>query len=469
MKTVLERAAFVFSIIVAAVASASMPVPATAQNYKYLLPQGGENAKPYEPGVQLNPNRGSGPTALDQARQYQEQQRQEQERKEREAYNLKRQLGEAVYQSQKAFVTQRYDAADHSRLSVSRTLGLDARFHREDRIINGTSVMDCAQRCDAEGSACNSFDFQYSNGACTLSTWDSRTGELRSDNGFSHFEKRGIERNYATLRASILNEYDYVNDRLPANSKPRTQIGSVTINECSQACSGDANCFGFNYMPVPGSAACIIYGQELLNAPKQASPLPAGQVDLFIRKATNTAINAARFEVHAQYIPDSFQAVDICNAAAAGQNAAWIGRWWNEAGSGRGQGRCTVTREASRIPPGPVTPCIAALMGPNQYKEGKVEFYPYEFAQNLCQSSEQSSDPAVCLHYVMSGWVAWDKQGVAQKPNPYTKWDIYNALNLCRGAKQGMGQTLVQCMEGRVAVGKGWIEATNMCRPSMAN
>ena len=159
MKKVLGSAAFIFpvSMVLAVAAAAIFPVPAAAQNYQYLIPRGGENAKPYEPGVQLNPNGGSGPTALEQARRYQEQQRQEQERKEREAYNLKRQLGEAVYQSQKAFVTQRYDAADHSRLSVSRTLGLDARFHREDRIINGTSVMDCAQRCDAEGSACNRF------------------------------------------------------------------------------------------------------------------------------------------------------------------------------------------------------------------------------------------------------------------------------------------------------------------------
>ncbi|MEZ5879014.1 MAG: PAN/Apple domain-containing protein [Tepidamorphaceae bacterium] len=471
MKKVLGSAAFIFpvSMVLAVAAAAIFPVPAAAQNYQYLIPRGGENAKPYEPGVQLNPNGGSGPTALEQARRYQEQQRQEQERKEREAYNLKRQLGEAVYQSQKAFVTQRYDAKDYSKLNVSRTYGLDGRFHRENRIVNGTSVMDCAQRCDAEGSGCNSFEFRYSDGQCTLSTWDSRTGALQYDNDVSHFEKRGIERNYATLRASILNEYDLVNDQLPAHIKLRAQIGSVTINQCNQACSSDANCFGFNYMPNPSIAACLIYGQELLNASRQASPGPAGQLDLFIRKATNTAINAARFEVNTRYIPDHAQAVSICNDAAARQNAAWIGRWWNEAGSGRAQGRCTMTRQASRTPPGPVTPCIAALMGPNQYKEGKVEFYPYEFAQNLCQRSELASDPAVCLHYVMSGWVAWDKQGVAQKPNQYTKWDIYNALNLCRGAKQGMGQTLVQCMEGRVAVGKGWVEATNMCRPSMAN
>ena len=103
------------------------------------------------------------------------------------------------------------------------------------------------------------------------------------------------------------------------------------------------------------------------------------------------------------------------------------------------------------------SPCRARMSEPNKWKKNEVQKFDDALVADLCERQEQSTGPADCFQYVMSGNVAWDTG-----PPPRVNWQPANALKLCKMTPHGTATA--QCFETLVARKTPWAEAIESCR-----
>ncbi|MEM8649889.1 MAG: hypothetical protein AAGF54_05105 [Pseudomonadota bacterium] len=100
--------------------------------------------------------------------------------------------------------------------------------------------------------------------------------------------------------------------------------------------------------------------------------------------------------------------------------------------------------------------CRDRLNGPNIFAAGEpVQNYGDAIANQVCGELRSHIGPAVCMHYVMSGRIAYDSQG-------RNKWAPENAARLCRENQNT--QVRLDCFNQQIAAGHGWNNAIETCR-----
>ncbi|MCZ4291279.1 hypothetical protein [Hoeflea alexandrii] len=99
--------------------------------------------------------------------------------------------------------------------------------------------------------------------------------------------------------------------------------------------------------------------------------------------------------------------------------------------------------------------CRDFLNGPNQYAGNQSVTYEPGIIDRVCGDMRMDVRPANCMHYVMSGNVAWDRQGNAA-------WQPANAADLCSQSTD-IGAR-IQCFNIQIAHGADWYSSIQACR-----
>ena len=90
-----------------------------------------------------------------------------------------------------------------------------------------------------------------------------------------------------------------------------------------------------------------------------------------------------------------------------------------------------------------------------QKRLGQFGNYSRDIAVTVCGNRPNDVNPANCMRYVMSGEVAWNRDGSSQ-------WQPRNAANLCHESRN-TGQT-VRCFSRSIDQGLHWSAAIERCR-----
>ncbi|EDQ33077.2 hypothetical protein HPDFL43_16416 [Hoeflea phototrophica DFL-43] len=98
--------------------------------------------------------------------------------------------------------------------------------------------------------------------------------------------------------------------------------------------------------------------------------------------------------------------------------------------------------------------CRDFLNGPNSYAGNSVRIHAPEIVDAVCGNLRMDVRPAVCMHIVTSGNVAWNQTGASQ-------WEDANAASLCYQS-QNPGLR-IDCFLREVKRGNEWYVAVNIC------
>lgn len=99
--------------------------------------------------------------------------------------------------------------------------------------------------------------------------------------------------------------------------------------------------------------------------------------------------------------------------------------------------------------------CRDYLNGPNSFYGNQTVNYGNAIADRVCGQARMDVRPAVCMHQVMSGAVAWNQQGA-------NGWEPGNAADLCHQTVNPAGR--ISCFATQVSVGVPWNTAIAFCK-----
>ncbi len=98
--------------------------------------------------------------------------------------------------------------------------------------------------------------------------------------------------------------------------------------------------------------------------------------------------------------------------------------------------------------------CRDYLNGPNAYAGNQARSYSKEIVDGVCGSLRMDVRPAVCMHYIMGGNLAWDLNG-------NTSWQEDNAAALCY--QNTNVNKRISCFSNEIAKGNDWYVGINVC------
>lgn len=101
--------------------------------------------------------------------------------------------------------------------------------------------------------------------------------------------------------------------------------------------------------------------------------------------------------------------------------------------------------------------CRDYLNGPNSFSGNQSTNYGNEIANRVCDQARMDVRPAVCMHQIMAGYVAWDQQGS-------NNWMPGNAADLCHQTVNPAGR--IGCFSAQINAGIPWNTAIVICKPT---
>lgn len=99
--------------------------------------------------------------------------------------------------------------------------------------------------------------------------------------------------------------------------------------------------------------------------------------------------------------------------------------------------------------------CRDFLNSPNSFNGNQTTNYGNELADRVCGQARMDVRPAVCMHQVMAGQVAWNLQGANQ-------WMPENAADLCHQTVNPAGR--IGCFNSQIAASLPWNTAILVCK-----
>lgn len=100
--------------------------------------------------------------------------------------------------------------------------------------------------------------------------------------------------------------------------------------------------------------------------------------------------------------------------------------------------------------------CRDFLNGPNSFYGNQSTNYGNEIADRVCGQARMDVRPAVCMHQIMAGQVAWNQQGS-------NNWMPGNAADLCHQTVNPAAR--IGCFNAQISAGQSWDTAIIICKP----
>lgn len=118
---------------------------------------------------------------------------------------------------------------------------------------------------------------------------------------------------------------------------------------------------------------------------------------------------------------------------------------------------CNRYRQASEtasMRPGASDVCANLLKGPNQFANNTARSYRDETVGRVCGRNGQSTEPAICMHFVVSGRFPSNLDGSAN-------WTVDDAARLCSNANNA--EARLTCFRQQLALGATQAQAIAAC------
>ncbi len=112
-------------------------------------------------------------------------------------------------------------------------------------------------------------------------------------------------------------------------------------------------------------------------------------------------------------------------------------------------------KEARNTQPSVPDACGDHLRGPNPFNGKGPRNYTNAIVDQVCGNYLGDPRPAQCMHYVMAGNLAWNREG-------NTGWVEDNAARLCHEITDYAG--LANCFSAQIRAGIDWDPAITICR-----
>jgi len=110
--------------------------------------------------------------------------------------------------------------------------------------------------------------------------------------------------------------------------------------------------------------------------------------------------------------------------------------------------------EAAAVRPGANDACTDLLKGPNQFANNAVRSYRDETVGRVCGRNKQSTEPAICMHFAVSGRFPSNLDGSAN-------WTVDDAARLCSNANNA--EARLTCFRQQLALGATQAQAIAAC------
>lgn len=111
--------------------------------------------------------------------------------------------------------------------------------------------------------------------------------------------------------------------------------------------------------------------------------------------------------------------------------------------------------ESAAVQPARDTACASFLNGPNQFANNAAHAYRDEIVGRVCGRSGQSTQPALCVHYLVAGRFVSNSQGAKS-------WTVDDAAMLCSNAKDA--NTRLGCFHQQIGLGATQPQAIAACK-----
>lgn len=110
--------------------------------------------------------------------------------------------------------------------------------------------------------------------------------------------------------------------------------------------------------------------------------------------------------------------------------------------------------ETAAVRPGASDACADFLKGPNQFANNATRFYRDEIVGRVCGRNKQSTEPAICMHFAVSGRFPSNLDGSAN-------WPVDDAARLCSNANNA--EARLTCFRQQLGLGATQAQAIAAC------